>query len=134
MTYALTPNAGHPTLYVKELDGSRVYTIRNGLGAQFSDDSRWVAYFGSPATATGRSGRGNAPPPTPPPTPTPSAPPGTGRGSPPESSANRTFELLDMTTGARTSMPSIASFRFANGSRSLALPSHQPARPTPHGA
>ncbi len=133
MTYALTPNDGDPTLYVKELDGSRVYTIRNGLGAQFSDDSRWVAYFGSPATATGRSGRGNAPPPTPPPTPTPSAPPGTGRGSPPESSANRTFELLDLTTGARTSMPGIGSFRFANGSRWLALRANKPAGQTTSG-
>lgn len=130
MTYTQTPNDGDATLFIKELDGSKVYTVPVGSGAQFSDDGRWVGYFVSPPAASGRggrgSGRGNAPP--------AQAPPGGGRqGGGGDASANRTFELLDLTTGNKTTSSGIASFRFATGSHWLALTANRPAGVTTGG-
>ena len=85
MSYTLTPNEGDPTLYIKELDGDKTYTValgaapagaargggggRGGAGGggnapQFSDDSRWAAHFVNPAGARGggRGGRGGPAP------------------------------------------------------------------------
>ena len=75
MTYAYQPNDGDGTLYVRELDGSKVYTIPVGAppaaaggggggfgggGANnpvFSDDSRWVGYYvNPPGRAAGNRG------------------------------------------------------------------------------
>ncbi len=81
MTYAYQPNTGDTTLFVKQLDGDKLYTIpvgsagggggRGGPGgggpgggsAQFSDNSRWVVYYvNPPQPAAGRgAGRGAAP-------------------------------------------------------------------------
>ena len=67
MTYAYQPNDGDVTLYVKEIDGSKLYTIAAGAPPQaggggggggfggggggtpvFSDDSKWVGYYVNP--------------------------------------------------------------------------------------
>src|SRR5690349_13417462 len=66
MTYVYQPNDGDATLYVKQLDGDKVYTIPIGTtpapaggggggfgaaaanGPVFSDDSRWVGYYVNP--------------------------------------------------------------------------------------
>src|SRR5215203_4663973 len=74
MSYAYQPNDGDITLYVKEIDGAKLYTIAAGAppaaggggggfgggGAAtpvFSDDSRFVGYYVNPP---GRAaGRGN---------------------------------------------------------------------------
>ena len=76
MSYAYQPNEGDGTLYVKQLDGDKVFTIPIGSapaaagggggapggaggGVQFSDDSRFVAYYVNPPDAGGgRGGRG----------------------------------------------------------------------------
>jgi dipeptidyl aminopeptidase/acylaminoacyl peptidase len=130
MTYTHTPNDGDATLFIKELDGSKLYTVPVGSGAQFSDDSRWVAYFISPASSgrsggRGGAGRGNAPPQTP--------PTGGRQGGAADVAPNRTFELLDLTTGNKTTSAGIASFRFAAGSRWLALSANRPAGVTTGG-
>ena len=125
MTYAQTPNDGDATLFIKELDGPKLYTVPVGSGAQFSDDGRWIGYFVSPAS-TGRGGRGGSG--------RGNAPPGGGRqGGAPAASSNRTFELLDLSTGTKVSLPGIASFRFASGSRWLALSANRPSGVTTGG-
>jgi dipeptidyl aminopeptidase/acylaminoacyl peptidase len=130
MTYTHTPNDGDATLFIKELDGTRLYTVPVGSGAQFSDNGRWVGYFVSPAATSGRggrggNGRGNAPP--------AQTPPVGGRGGAADAAPNRTFELLDLTTGNKTTSAGIASFRFASGSRWLALSANRPAGVTTGG-
>jgi dipeptidyl aminopeptidase/acylaminoacyl peptidase len=130
MTYTHTPNDGDATLFIKELDGTKLYTVPVGSGAQFSDNGRWVGYFVSPASTTGRggrgNGRGNAPP--------AQTPPGGGRGAGAADAApNRTFELLDLSTGNKSTSAGIASFRFAAGSRWLALSANRPAGVTTGG-
>src|ERR1035438_5991629 len=64
MSYAYQPNEGDATLFVKQLDGDKVFTIPigsappaaagdaagggrggGGGGVQFSDDSRFVGYY-----------------------------------------------------------------------------------------
>jgi dienelactone hydrolase len=134
VTYTLQPNEGDATLYVKQVDGDKIYTIGVGSGGRggrggggapdgaapaagpsFSDDARFVAYYVNPPEArAGRGGRG-----------------GTGgrggRGGAPQAGAatapapTRHFELLDLTSGEKWSVPNPASFRFANGSKWLAV-------------
>lgn len=48
MAYALSPNDGDDTLYVKSLSGSELYEIPIGSGAEFSNDNQWVAYTTQP--------------------------------------------------------------------------------------
>lgn len=116
MTYAYAPNEGDGALFVKQLDGDKLYTIPVGSGPVFSDDSKWVGYYVSPPTAAGRggraggagAGRGNTPPVT---------PPTAGRGTAGGGAATRRFELLNLATGEKTPMPNVQSFRFSSDSR-----------------
>ncbi len=150
MTYAYQPNDGDGTLYVKELDGSKVYTIPVGAppaaaggggggfgggGANnpvFSDDSRWVGYYvNPPGRAAGRGGRpggagapggpggrGGAPAtPDAPTTPGAQGAQGAQRGT----AATRRFELLDLKSGEKFTVPNPASFQFSDGGRWLAV-------------
>ncbi|MEO7362001.1 MAG: hypothetical protein ABI120_16845, partial [Gemmatimonadaceae bacterium] len=118
MTYGYTPNEGDGTLFVKQLDGDKLYTIPVGSGPVFSDDSKWVGYFVSPPAATGRGGRaggaGGGRGTTPAPAVTP--PPG-GRGAAPAAGATRRFELLNLATGEKTPTPNVQAFKFSTDSR-----------------
>lgn len=121
-TYAYQPNDGDATLYVKQLDGDRGWSTSIGGavdgggrgggvggGSQFSDDSRWVAYYVNPPAAPagrGRAGGGRG---------------AGGAGGPSGAGATRRLELLDLTTGTKFPVPNVASFRFAPGSRWLAV-------------
>ncbi len=93
--YVYRPREGDSTLYVKQLDGDKLYTIpigpagagaggrgaggpggggpaAGGGGPQFSDDAHWIAYLVNPperAAGRGGQGRGTA------------APAATGRGA-----------------------------------------------------
>jgi dipeptidyl aminopeptidase/acylaminoacyl peptidase len=140
MSYAYQPNTGDTTLFVKQLDGDKLYTIpvgsaavagggRGGPGGggfgggggstQFSDDSRWVAYYVNPpqAAAGGRGGaRGGAP----------GGVRGGTRGIGGESAAaaprqTRRLEILELASGERYSIPNPATFRFSKDSRWLAV-------------
>jgi dipeptidyl aminopeptidase/acylaminoacyl peptidase len=146
MSYAYQPNTGDQTLFVKQLDGDKLYTIpigsaaggggRGGAGGpggggggggpQFSDDSRWIGYFVNPPATTGARGAGRAGAPGG----TPGGAPGGGRGGAGARGAagaaaterpTRHFELLELATGERTSIPNPASFRFSKGSHWLAV-------------
>jgi hypothetical protein len=103
MLYAVTPNDGDGTLYVKSLDGDKVYEIARGANPAFSDDGRWVGYFIAPPASEGRGrGRGNR-----------------GRGGDTQGAANneqqaaRPFEVIELSTGAKSSFPSVANFAFS---------------------
>ena len=45
VTYAYVPNQGDGTLFVKNLDDSKVHEIPRGTRAALSKDSQWVAYL-----------------------------------------------------------------------------------------
>lgn len=110
MTYVYTPNEGDDTLFVRQLGGPKLYTIPVASAPQFSDDSRYVGYFVSPPTegrGGARGGRG-----------------GGGRGVvafPTGTSGVRRFEVLDLTSGDKYSVPDAASFKFSKGSKFLAV-------------
>src|SRR5476649_2418117 len=133
MSYAYQPNEGDATLFVKQLDGDKVFTIpigsapaagadggggggRGGAGGgvQFSDDSRFIVYYVNPpepaggrgGAGGGRGGRGGAP--------AAGAPAGAAR-------VVRILEALDLTTGDKFPVPNAASFKFSKGSAWLAV-------------
>jgi dienelactone hydrolase len=109
MTYAYSPNDGDGTLYVKQLDGTKSYTIPVGSAPSFSDDSKFVGYYVSPSSANGRGGRGG----------------GGGRGQAqglaPGATPSRRFELLDLASGDKYSVPDAQSFKFSKGSKFVAV-------------
>jgi len=144
MTYAYQPNDGDATLYVKELDGAKLYTIAAGASPQagggagggfgggannpvFSNDSRWVGYYVNPpgrAAGRGRPGGAGAP----------NAPGGRGAPAAPDTTrpaqgmqgarpvpATRRFELLNLETGEKFTVPNPASFQFSEGGKWLAV-------------
>lgn len=130
MSYAYQPNDGDATLYIRQLDGDKLYTIPVGSAPVFSDDSRWVGYFVSPperpagsagagvAPGGGRGGRGGAT----------GGAGGAGRGATPAAPggtapapAVRRFELLALATGEKTPIANAATFKFAKGSKALAI-------------
>ncbi len=138
MSYAYTPNEGDGTLYIRNLDNEKLYTIPVGAQPQFSDDSKWVGYYVSPPAAAGRGGRagggggrGATPPPatTPPPAVTP---PQGGRGGAAGSPAGRRFELLNLATGEKTPMPNVQSFRFSSDSRWVLAKTNKAAADAKH--
>ena len=110
LTYAYSPNEGDDTLFVRALDGNKLYTIPGGSGAQIADDSRHVGYFVSPPSGRGgRGGRGGGGG-------------GGGRGGAPGTpAAGRHFELLDVATGERYEVPDAATFKFSKGSKFVAV-------------
>ena len=138
VSYAYQPNDGDATLHVKELDGTKIYTISVGTPPQpaaggggggfgaggannpvFSDDSRWVGYYVNPPARPAVRGRpgGGAPGAPVRPGSTPNAEAGAARPATPP----RRFELLDLTTGEKFSVPNPASFQFSDGGKWLAV-------------
>lgn len=135
MSYAYQPNDGDATLYIRQLDGDKLYTIPVGSAPVFSDDSRWVGYFVSPpekpaggtgavagagvGAGGGRGGRGGG---------TGGAGGGAGRGAAPAAPGGaapappvRRFELLALATGEKTPIANAATFKFAKGSKALSI-------------
>ena len=102
MLYTVAPNEGDATLVVKSLDTDKTYEVVRGTGASFSENARWVAYFISPPSESSRGGRGTAP------RERSAEAPAASAGSAAQQA--RTFELLDLRTGNKTTMPSVASF------------------------
>ncbi|MEP6780743.1 MAG: prolyl oligopeptidase family serine peptidase [Gemmatimonadaceae bacterium] len=144
MTYAYAPNDGDATLYIKQLDGDKLYEIKVGSAPVFSDDSHWVGYFVSPAERP--AGRGAAPTGGP----VASTPAGSGAGgrggrggggggggragggagaaqpttaaaAPVNPATLRRFELLSLVTGEQTPIVNASTFKFSKGSKLLAV-------------
>ena len=101
MTYAYTPNEGDATFHVRELDGDRIHTTKNGGSPAFSPDSRWVAYLVSPPEAEQRKLRRERKP------------------------IPRTLELRDLRSGAKYTAADAQEFRFSSDSRFLAIHKRQ---------
>ncbi len=146
VTYTLTPNDGDETLYVKQLDADKLYTIpigspaagggrgaggggRGGGGGggqtvQFSDDGRWIGYYvNPPARPAGRGragagGRGAAGRGAPAPQPGATASPANANTNP---ESVRRFELLDLSSGTKYAVPNAGGFQFSKGSAWLAI-------------
>ena len=103
MHYTVTPNDGDATLFVKSLDSDKVYDIPRGANPAFSEDGRWIGYFIAPPAAEGRGrrggrgGEGQAP----------------GGGTTPATPPARPFEILDLTTGTKSTFPSVGTFAFS---------------------
>ncbi|HKW48965.1 MAG TPA: prolyl oligopeptidase family serine peptidase [Gemmatimonadaceae bacterium] len=142
MTYTLQPNDGDATLFVKQLDGDKVYSANAGTapaagrgeggggfgggaanGPAFSDDSRFVGYYLNPPAAKGRARGG----------------PGGGRGGrggaapgANTEAAARKFELLDLESGTKFDVPNAASFKFAKGGHWLAVRTNKAPGDTTH--
>ena len=103
MLYTITPNEGDATLFIKSLDTDTVFEIPRGANASFADNAKWVGYFVSPPS--GRGGAGRAAPPA-----------GGQRGAGAAAAAPapaRTFEVLKLATGTKTTFPAVASFSFS---------------------
>jgi len=156
--YIFRPREGDANLYVRQLDGDKLYTIAigsqgaggrgagapgaggpgggGGGGPQFSDDSRWIAYFVNPperaAGAGGRGGAGRgsgagsgAQAPTGRGA-TVQAPAGRGgaqatSAAPPAAAPARKLELLNLAGGEKISWENVASFTFSEGSKILVI-------------
>jgi hypothetical protein len=144
MSYAYQPNDGDATLFVKQLDGDKLFTIPAGTtptgggagggggfgaaaaaGPMFSDDGRFVGYYVNPSqrdsTRRGPGARGGAPAP---------APGAQNAAAAPR--ATRRFELLDLTSGEKFVVPNAASFKFSKGSKYLAVRANRTATDTTH--
>ncbi len=122
MTYVLQPNEGDGTLHVKETAGTKAYDIAVGSAPVFSDDSRWVGYFVSPPTpANGRAGRAGG---------------GGGRGvGGPIAQfpvVTKRFEVLDLASGEKYSVPDAATFKFSKGSRFVAVKTNKASAAAKH--
>ena len=131
MTFTYSPNEGGQTIvHVKSLDGGPDYHAvvasgdaggRGGAAAgagpgggtepSFSDDSHWAAYLVRPQGrgASGRAGRGRG-----------NAPTGRAATAGGEGAVAH-LELLNLATGDKVSIPGAASWKFAKGSRWLAV-------------
>ncbi len=97
MSFGYTPNDGDPTLHIRDLDGTTVHTTANATGAAFSSDGRWAGFLISPTAEEQRKLVRDRQP------------------------VIRSLELLDLRTGARTRDADVASFRFAENARFVAI-------------
>ncbi len=105
LTYTFAPNEGDDTLFVRQLDGDKIFAVPGGSGAVFADDSRHIGYFVTPPRPP-QAGRGAA----------------GGRGAAvPFNAPAKRFELLDVATGEKYDVPDAATFKFSKGSRFLAV-------------
>ncbi len=98
MAYTVTPNEGDGTLIVQSLDTATKHEFPRGSGASFSPSARHVAYFINPPAGRGRgAGRGAA----------------AATGGAPAAPAARAFEIFDLATGTKNSLPAVASFAYS---------------------
>ena len=120
MLYTVTPNEGDGTLFIQSLDSSDESTKSRAARAPASRTTRaWSAYFIPPPAATGRNGRGGN---------------GRGGGGRADTQATgqgatppaRAFEVLDLTTGKKTSLPGGREFRVFARRRVAAAAAAEP--------
>lgn len=97
MAWVQRPNDGDATLFVKELDGTIVYTAVNGTDAGFSDDGSWVAFLTSPPEEEAEQLREQRKP------------------------VPRTLRLIDLRSGDSEEVTGVRAFTFSEGGRFLAI-------------
>ena len=97
LTYTYDPNEGDATLHVRLLSDTTTFRAKVGSNPQFSDDSRYAAFFVSPPEKEAEKLR-KARKPVP-----------------------RAAILLELATGHRDSIPNAADITFAQGGRWVAV-------------
>lgn len=123
MHYTVTPNDGDGTLFVKALDGDKIYEVARGANPAFSENGRWIGYFIAAPASEGRGrGRGAR---------------GQGQGAAAAEAPARPFEVIDLSTGVKSSFPSVSNFAFSPDGDWLLMrpqaPGAAPAGGTPTG-
>jgi dipeptidyl aminopeptidase/acylaminoacyl peptidase len=118
MHYTVSPNDGDATLFVKSLETETAHEIPRGANPAFSEDGRWIGYFIAAPQAEGRGrGRGarggQAP----------------AQGGAPETPPARPFEVIDLTSGSKSSFPSVGNFAFSPDGAWLLIRPVQPGAP-----
>jgi dipeptidyl aminopeptidase/acylaminoacyl peptidase len=98
------------TLFVKNLSTGAEQKIPRGSRSQFSDDSKWIAYFVAEPIVAGAQANESAPP---------EDPGGGGRGG--ANAGPARLELRNLASGTVTGWDNVASFAFAKGSNALML-------------
>ncbi len=96
LAYALKPNDGDATFFVKQLAGTTVHQATNGHGAAFSGDGRWVAFLASPPEKESDALKKEKKP------------------------VPETLHLIDLKSGAEQTEEGVRTFAFSNGGRFLA--------------
>ena len=126
MSYSYAPNEGDSTLFVRALDGDRVFEATNGSGPQFSDDSGWVGFITTPPEEEsgggrrggrgggGRGGRGSQAP--------------GGDDAPP----TRALKLIELATGEEQEIADARAFEFSKGSSFMAIHKNRADRAAEH--
>jgi dipeptidyl aminopeptidase/acylaminoacyl peptidase len=107
------------TLFVKNLSTGADQKIPRAARSQFSDDSKWIAYFVAEPVRPNDDGARGAANPSPDGTPQPAGP--------------AKLELRNLATGTVTSWDNVASFAFSKGSNALIVRKARPGAP-PDGA
>ena len=102
------------TLWVKNLSTGAEQTIPRASRSQFSDDSKWVAYFVAEPIRANENGRGAAE----------EMGGGGGRGGAPAGPAR--LELRNLGSGTTVSWDNVASFSFSKGSQALMVRKARP--------
>src|SRR6185437_4898658 len=102
------------TLWVKNLSTGAEQTIPRASRSQFSDDSKWVAYFVAEPIRANENGRGAAA----------EMGGGGGRGGAPAGPAR--LELRNLGSGTTVSWDNVASFSFSKGSQALMVRKARP--------
>jgi dipeptidyl aminopeptidase/acylaminoacyl peptidase len=103
MAYVRDRLEGEDSLYVKALDGDGLYVAPRGASADFSRDSRWVAYLVSPPEREGgaEAAAGSRP-----------QPPGPGQRRGQGGGQARTMVLRNLASGDSTTFADVASLAF----------------------
>jgi dipeptidyl aminopeptidase/acylaminoacyl peptidase len=109
------PADAKPVLHIRNLETDQEVEVANATGAEFSDDSQWIAYLVDPSGGRGgRGGRGRAAGAS------SAQPEPSGRGEQAPAEPRRA-ELRNLATGVVRSWQDIASFDFAASSAHLLL-------------
>jgi dipeptidyl aminopeptidase/acylaminoacyl peptidase len=122
MHYTVAPNDGDATLFVRALDGDTVHEVPRGENPAFSDDGRWIGYFiarpQAEARQRGRGARGQTP-----------------AGAASDAPAARPFEVIDLSTGAKSVQQAVSNFAFSpDGAWLLMRPQPAQAATAPSAA
>jgi len=97
MSYALRPNGGDDTLYMKSLTGDKIHEIAYASSPTFSEDARWVAYMiGLPKKEAEKLRKEKKPVPT-------------------------KAELLNLSTGEKYKVENASKFSFSKDSKFFAV-------------
>jgi len=108
ISYGYRPNDGDDTLYIKNLSTDKIHEIAGGTNPKFSEDSSWVAYeINLPKKEAEKLRKGKKP-------------------------VTKKIELLNLSTGDKTTEENGATFAFDKSSKSWAVKKAKADRKAKH--